>query len=429
LAAPEIAFQIADTTPAVVLAQPAHHATLTEAIRESGHQPCALSLGVGGEWPEHLETAPGAGSVPTADIDPMDPYQIFYTSGSTDRPKGVIHSQRSAVEEAHRIADAFCLRPDDVLFSHMPIYHVSGFYVLLYPALLRAASAAFGSAFSARRWVSDARSVGATVTPIVATQIRMIMANKSDEPELDRDNRIRLAPCGMAVPQAMEDEFVERFDTGPLYAISGSTECIGLTYIEPAYSEHRWPALGRPAADREIVLVDDYGDPVPVGQEGEICVKAERGAALMLGYWNRPDATAAASVDGWFRTGDIGRMDEGGWVYFVDRKKDIIKRAGENVSASEVERVLCQFPRVGDAAVVGKPDPIRDWAIVAFLEPSTPGARIDVEELLAHCRRNLAAYKIPEDVRVVPELPRGSVGKLEKKALRAIVEAETGSIA
>jgi crotonobetaine/carnitine-CoA ligase len=403
-----------------VLAQSAFAETIAEAVRQSGVTPKVVSLD--GGWGEALDYEASAATLPGVAVDPMDPALILYTSGSTDRPKGVVHSQLCAPEEASRVVDAWSIRPDDVLFSHMPMYHVSGLYCVLLPGMIRGATVAAGCSFSATRWTADLRSTRATVVPIVAAQVRMIMANSSIEPDRDRENCVRLTPCGMALPQDVESAFDKRFGTGPLYAISGSTEGIGLTYIEPAFGEHRWPSLGRPAADREIAIFDDEGKPLPFGAEGEICIRGERGAALMLEYWNKPEATAVAMAGGWYHTSDVGRMDADGYVYFVDRKKDIIKRAGDNVSASEVERVLCQFPGVYDAAVVGKPDPIRDWAIVAFIEQGD-GESVDAEALIAHCQQNLARYKVPEEVRIIPELPRTSTGKLEKKALRDLLSS------
>ena len=153
---------------------------------------------------------------------------------------------------------------------------------------------------------------------------------------------------------------------------------------------------------------------VPVGERGEIHMQ---GPHLFRGYWNRPDATAETLVDGWLRTGDLGRLDDDGYLYFVDRMKDVIKRSGENVSASEVERVLTEFPGVAEAAVVGRPDPVRDEAVVAFVVP-VAGEGLGVGALDAHCRSRLARFKVPEEYLVVDALPKTSIGKIEKKALR-----------
>jgi crotonobetaine/carnitine-CoA ligase len=141
----------------------------------------------------------------------------------------------------------------------------------------------------------------------------------------------------------------------------------------------------------------------------------------MLGYWNRPEETAKALVDGWLHTGDIGVADEDGYLFFVDRKKDIIKRAGENVSASEVERVLLELGGVREAAVVGRPDPIRDEAVVAFVVLDSDGP--SVEKMIEHCAENLAGFKVPEEIIVLDSLPVTSIGKIEKATLRERAKA------
>ena len=176
---------------------------------------------------------------------------------------------------------------------------------------------------------------------------------------------------------------------------------------------------------------------------GEIRIRGERGVSLMVGYHGRPEETAAALAQGtggvpptgagaakdydWLRTGDLGRLDEDGYLFFVDRAKDVIKRSGENVSASEVERVLSEFPGVAEAAVVGRPDPIRDEAVVAFVVPAgavIDAPTLDVAALDGHCRAHLAHFKVPEEYVVVDALPKTSIGKIEKKTLRQRLTGE-----
>jgi crotonobetaine/carnitine-CoA ligase len=281
------------------------------------------------------------------------------------------------------------------------------------------ASVAIGRAFSAGRWSKNLRTTGTTVPILVGPQIRMVMAQADERG--DGDNRIRLVPYGLAVPLEMEEAFERRFG-GPLCAMSGSTEAIAISYCEPAYIEHRWPSLGRPTADKEVAIMDEEGWAVPIGEPGELCIKGEPGVTLMLGYWNRPSATDEAIVDGWLHTGDIGKMDADGYIYFVDRKKDIIKRSGENVSASEVERAIMEAGGVAEVAVVGRPDPIRDEAVVAFVVfEELPG---DIDKVRGHCEANLARFKVPEEFRIMDQLPHTSVGKIEKKVLRQLAENE-----
>jgi crotonobetaine/carnitine-CoA ligase len=162
-----------------------------------------------------------------------------------------------------------------------------------------------------------------------------------------------------------------------------------------------------------VKIVDDAGREVPAGTTGELIVRGVPGVSLMKGYFKNEEATAATLRDGWLYSGDQAYADADGWFFFVDRKKDMIKRAGENVSASEVEDVLKQHPAVFDAAVVGVPDPVRDQSIKAYVIVREPAA-VAAPELIAWCRQRLSAFKVPEVIEFRETFPRTSVGKIQK---------------
>jgi crotonobetaine/carnitine-CoA ligase len=420
----ELAYQLHDVEPRAVVAQDSLVASTEAAVELAGVHPVRFTLGEHADrgW-EPIDVAGGAFE-PPGRADPMAPFEILFTSGTTSRPKGVMLSHRSVLEEALRQIYQWSLRPDDVVFCHLPLFHVGGQGLALFPALVGGATLAIGGAFSASRWPADLRSTGATIAILAGPQIRMIMAQPG-QPS-DSDNQVRLVPCGLAVPEGMERRFIERFGA-PVRAVSGSTESVAVSYSEPVFGEHRHPALGRPTIGKEVAVLDEHGVPVPYGVPGELCVRGEPGAELMLGYWNRPEETAGAIVDGWLHTGDIGIMDEDGFVFFVDRKKDIIKRSGENVSASEVEAVLFAVAGVREAAVVGRPDPIRDEAVVAFVALDDDGP--PVETLEARCRAELAAFKVPEEFIVLDHLPVTSIGKIEKNTLRQMARGAVSATA
>lgn len=195
--------------------------------------------------------------------------------------------------------------------------------------------------------------------------------------------------------------------------------------VAPVFGEKRWPSIGLPAYDRIVRIVDERGEDVPLGSPGEIIVWGIPGRTLMKGYFKDPDATAAALRDGWLYTGDNGYFDERGYVYFFDRKKDVIKRSGENISASEVEVALLTHEGVAEAAVIGVPDPIRDEAVKAFVV-AREGVDLTVDEVLRHCREHLAGFKVPTVVEIIDGLPKTSIGKIEKKVLRQW-SAESGA--
>jgi crotonobetaine/carnitine-CoA ligase len=328
-------------------------------------------------------------------------------------------SHRSMASEADSVASYWAARPDDVFLGVLPLFHVNAQLVTMLPALASGARLVLARSFSAGGWIDLVRRHGVTISSIVGTQVRMIMATP-EQPD-DHDTALRCVPYGLNVPPAMWAGFERRFGA-PLCNIYGLTEAVAVATAAPVHGDRRIPSVGRPGRGRAVGIFDDDGKELPPGAEGEIRIRGERGVSLMVGYHRRPEETAEVLHGDWLRTGDLGRLDEEGYLYFVDRAKDIIKRAGENVSASEVERVLSEFPGVAEAAVVGRPDPIRDEAVVAFVVPAAGGAidtpTLDVAALDAYCRGQLARFKVPEEYLVVEALPKTSIGKIEKKALR-----------
>jgi crotonobetaine/carnitine-CoA ligase len=183
-------------------------------------------------------------------------------------------------------------------------------------------------------------------------------------------------------------------------------------------------SMGLPVMGYRVRLVDEQGDTVPRGEVGQIVVAGEPGRTLMKGYFKNPRATEETIRNGWLWSGDNAREDEGGYFHFVDRAKDMIKRSGENVAASEVEAVILTHPKVFDCAVIGVPDPIRDEAIVAVVV-TVEGETVDGETLIEWCRQRLASFRVPERIEFRRELPRTSVGKIQKHLLRAqLVDAK-----
>jgi crotonobetaine/carnitine-CoA ligase len=206
----------------------------------------------------------------------------------------------------------------------------------------------------------------------------------------------------------------------------GSTESIGWAVTDPPQGQRRWPSVGRAGLGYEVGIFDADGVEVPPGQIGEFRIKGVRGRSLMLGYHDDPEATAAAlGPDGWLRTHDEGYCDADGWFYFVDRAVNVIKRAGENVSATEVECVLTSHPLIAEAAVVGVPDPVRDKAVKAYVRLQ-PGAQLAAPDIVAYCRGLLAPYKVPEFVDFVEDFPRTASLKIEKRLLHSPTRTAAG---
>ncbi|OUO90353.1 crotonobetaine/carnitine-CoA ligase [Gordonibacter sp. An230] len=346
-------------------------------------------------------------------LDELDTCMIIFTSGTTSCPKGVELTHGNFLFGGAYGAWQCGLGPDDRLLTTMPAFHSNFQTAALMPVLCAGATLVFVEKYSARRYWGQVRKHGATAVQLVAMMVRTMMMQPCDPAE--RDHCVRSAQYYLAISDEEHDAFEGRFGVR-LQNCYGSTESVCWVLTDRPCGERRWPSVGRPGPGYEVEIREG-GRALPVGEVGEIAVRGERGIALMKGYYADAEATArAVDEGGWYLTGDKGYRDADGWFYFVDRKSNMIKRAGENISASEVEDVLAEHPFVSEAAVIGVPDPVRDQAVKAFVVLER-GTKATVEELVGHCARHLADYKVPTIVEIVEDLPRTSVGKVAKKLL------------
>jgi len=347
------------------------------------------------------------------EIAPSDVAAVLYTSGTTSRPKGVLVTNANYLFVGEAVAQYLRLRPDDRLLIVLPLFHGNAQYYSTMPALVTGASIALIERFSASRWARQAAQHGATVASLFAAPIRMLLAQPPQPDE--GENRLRLVLFAQNVTAEQLEEFEQRFGC-PLLQIYGMTETVAPPTLNPLYGERRNMSIGRPALWVRVRIVDAESNDVPVGESGQLLVQGEPGRTLMAGYLKDPGATTEAIRDGWLHTGDNVRADEDGYLYFVDRSKDMIKRAGENVASSEVERVVNEHPAVFDSAAIGVPDPMRDEAIKVFVVFHA-GVVAQPHEIIDWCAARLAKFKVPSFVEVVESLPRTSVGKIQKHLL------------
>jgi crotonobetaine/carnitine-CoA ligase len=354
------------------------------------------------------------------ELDPLDDASILYTSGTTSLPKGVRITHANYIYVGETTSKLIGLRSEDRHMVVMPLFHANAQYFSFMSTLNVGASAALMSRFSASRYMKQVINHSCTVGILVAASMRMILAQPRDGGA--RENRLRLVLFAQNVTPQQLQEWEERFEA-PLLQIYGMTETVGLPMANPLDYPRDNMTIGMATLAYDCRVVDQEGNDVLRGTPGELLVPGKPGWTITKGYFKNPEATAIAIRDGYLWTGDIVAEDENGYVRFVDRANDIIKRAGENIAAGEVEAVIKQHPKVSDAAVIGIPDPVRDESIKAFVilkehQTATSG------EIIQFCQARLSKFRVPEAVEFRGEFPRNSVGKIQKRVLRG--ESEVG---
>ena len=345
------------------------------------------------------------------------PALLAYTSGTTGLPKGVQLSHEAFQNSflCLSLEPALTWRQDDVALMVMPNFHLAGSWVSL-PALYHGGSVSILPLFEPSATLAAIEQNRPTVTCLVPAAMQMLL----DHPHADATDFSCLrsmiyagSPIGAVTLKRSLDLF--GCEMNQFY---GTTETWILTLLRPHQHDPADSGLltscGKPMPFVEIKIVDADGTEVPTGAIGEFLV---RSPVMFSGYRNKPDATAQAFTDGWYRTGDLGRRDEDGYLYVIDRAKDMIITGGENVYSVEVERALAQHPAVTSVAVVGAPDPRWGEKVVAFVTVQ-PEAAVSETDLVNHCRGLIAGYKVPKTVHLEASLPTTPSGKIQKAVLR-----------
>jgi carnitine-CoA ligase len=345
----------------------------------------------------------------------------LFTSGTTSRPKAVRLTHANAVFAGRFGAEWWKVAPQDRHLLVLPLFHVNAQFMSVMPVLFSGATLIMTERFSASHYMEQVRRHRATTASLVATTLTMILNQPASE--LDACNDLRLVIYAIGLPRDKLEAFQERFNV-PLCELWGMSETLGATTINPLEGEMRLNCIGMARKENQVKIVDDDGRDVPPGTVGEMVVQGVPGRTLMKGYYNDPAATESTIRNGWLYTGDNAYMDEQGYFYFVDRKKDMIKRAGENVAACEVEYVISLHPAVQEVAVVGMQDAVREEAVLAFVILQ-PGERCSEQDIIDWCSWKLADFKVPGLVRFVSDFPRTSLGKVQKNILKQQALRET----
>jgi crotonobetaine/carnitine-CoA ligase len=413
--APELAHILEVTSARFVVTAAAYLSAVEAAIEASGVDAgivTARSRADGAIPFEALLT--DEGEPPSPNVTSDDLAELIFTSGTVKKPKPVMLTHANCVRAGLHSVHSLWLGEGERAITALPLFHVNAQALSLLGSLTVGGTLVLLEEFRASKYWRQVREHQATTTCLVAMQLRTLVRQPPGEDE--RDHKIRKLFYALNVSDAEKEEFERRYAVTLINGY-GMTETMTLLCVSPVVGDRRWPSIGLPAPGRRLRLLDDEGNDVPVGEVGEIVVLGEPGRDIFLGYYDDPESTAAVLRADGLHTGDNAYADEHGFLYFFDRKKDMIKRAGENVSALEVEAAIQEHPKVAECAVVGVPDAIRDEAVAAAVV-LVAGERLQAEEIVEWCRERLSKFKVPTVVTLVAELPKTSIGKVRKNELR-----------
>ena len=406
----EVRFILEDSEPKVVVTTEGARANVPEDALGEGARVVIAEGESGNDLSLHELMAQASSHASDAAMEPQDPAAILYTSGTTGFPKGATLSHGNVISNVHATRHCTDMSPDDRLLLYLPLFHCFGQNFILNSGLSAGATVVLQRRFVLEDVLEALSTLGVTMFFGVPTVFIQLL-NGEIPREVFASTRYFLTAAA-PMPSEIAGAWQERY---------GQTiwEGYGLTETSPFASynheiRYKLGSIGEPIENVEMRVVDEADNEVEPGVWGEIII---RGPNVMLGYWNRPEATGEAIKDGWFHSGDIGVVDDEGYFSICDRLKDMIITSGFNVYPAEVENVLYSHPQVAEAAVYGAPDPVRGELVKASVVLRTEGAASE-QDLEEFCRQKLAGYKVPRVVELVDEIPKGATGKVLKRVLR-----------
>ena len=353
---------------------------------------------------------------PEAALSEMDDAAIMYTSGTTGKPKGAILHHRGFVMSAMLVSDFIQFKPEDKMICSIPLFHITGLSCVMLAPIFSGVACVYLRQYRTKDFLETMAKEKVTHYMGVINVI-WLMVNHPDFLRYDFSFFRTALFGGSPATEEMVRGILRKMPHLQISVGYGLTECFAIVTSTP-YDDalRKIRAVGKCLPTMRARIVDDEGNELPTGAIGEIALK---GAKVFKGYWRNPEATRETLVDGWVHSGDIGKVDEEGFVYILDRKKDMINRGGEKIYSLEVENVIYDNPKVLEVAVVAVPDPVMGEAVKACLVLK-PGENGTEEEIKQFCADHLADYKIPKFVEFMNTLPRNPAGKVSKSELRYV---------
>jgi len=356
-----------------------------------------------------------APSIPPRDlpaIEDIEPLIITFTSGTTGLPKLVRNSHRAYITAARDMSNDVEISPDDRIYCALPLYHVNPHAYCVLNALVSNASVIIAPRFSASRFWDDVRKYQATAFSYVGAVLPILLT----QPERPDDKDVPARKCfGGGAPKDVYERVTKRFNV-EVFELYGMSET-GTWNTIPRLGQGKAGTVGKPREGFEIKIFDEKDNEVPVGQIGEIVVRPTKPYIMFDGYYNSVEETWKCSSNWWFHTGDLGKIDEEGYYYFLGRKKESIRRGGENIPPYDIEREINKHPAVLESAAYGIIDPVMEEEIMVAIVLS-PGQKVTPEEIIAWCEPRLPKFMVPRYIEFMNELPKSASEKIQKVALK-----------
>ncbi len=422
LQAPEIAYVLDDSKPKIVFISSDFKEQFSAGYEIAAHKPIVVEVETeaGSSKASFVQTtikailseSPDDEILVPQDLD--DPYLLLYSSGTTGKPKGILLSNRSQLSVCRDVTRLGSIRGDDIVQIILPMFHTNPICVWTFPTLFSGQTVCIRKVYSPNDFWPSLIENGTTILQGVPAMYNYVYYSIDPSAADHSMLKLKWAFSG-AAPLSVDliDGFKERFDVEIIEGY-GLTEGTGISTANPLDGKRKPGSIGIAVPEQEVAIMDDNLNPLKPYEKGEICIK---GDATMIGYLNKPDATAETICDGWLRTGDIGYRDDDGFFYIVDRKKDMINRGGENIYPREIENVLEAHPDITAVAVLGHPDEALGERVRAVIEVSKPGVLTD-SNIKTYLKDKIAKYKIPEIIEFTEQIPRNPTGKILKKDLR-----------
>lgn len=421
---PEISYVLDDSKPKMAIVGSEFMADFAKGYARARQKPIVVEAATGVDYGSDIagqKLSTILDSYPSNEVlvkqSPDDPFLLLYSSGTTGTPKGILLSNKGQLSVCRDMVRIGVCNGDDVMLIILPMFHVNPLCVWTYPVTYAGGTLVLRKTFSPTDFWPSLTRYGVTLCMAVPSMYDYVY-NSSDPRTVDLPNlKLRLAFCGSApLPAELIWGFKKKYNVDIIEGY-GLTEATGVSTLNPLLGKKKIGSIGMAYPSQMVEIMDDDNRIMPLGERGEICIWGE---ANMLGYLNKPDATSEILKEGWLHTGDVGYMDEEGYLYIVDRKKDMICRGDEKIYPREIEVVLESNTKIAEAVVVGVPDKALGERVKAFVIPKVEGSMTEqeVKEFLAD---KLAKNKIPEFVEFRTDFPRNQTGKVLKKELRKAI--------